>query len=198
MGKGSDYGMIYYATKETMQRYKLKTPGELTSEIAPFAQIIVQREKGNRLYEWGCKLFYFDRRKCLQVMHFETKFVIFLVDLKMKDIEFAANAVAQYIMDMYSVDKKMQKALERYFASSPYACFDKITDRSIIASMNSIQTWWAMDGYRFYDYVKDGILCTKQINWDVNQFPTTRKVDNKDEWIIPYELFSETNKKQFG
>lgn len=190
--------MIYYATKETMQRYKLKTPDEFTSENAPIAQMIVQREKGNRLYEWGCKLFYFDRRKCLQVMHFETKFVIFLIDLKMKDLEFSANAVAQYIMDMYSADKKMQKALERYFASSPYVCFDKIIDRSIIASMNSIQTRWAMDGYRFYDYVKDGVLYTKQINRDVNHFPTTRKVGDKEEWIIPYELFSETIKRQFG
>ena len=76
--------MIYYATKETMQRYKLKTPDQLKTEIAPYAQTIIENEQGNRLYEWGCKLFYFDRRKCLQIMHFETKLVVFLVNLKME------------------------------------------------------------------------------------------------------------------
>ena len=43
--------MIYYATKETMQRYKLKTPEQLRSEIAPLVQAVVQRERGNRIYE---------------------------------------------------------------------------------------------------------------------------------------------------
>ena len=55
--------MIYYATKETLQRYKLKTPEQFESEMAPFVRTVVDRERGNRLFEWGCKLFYFDRRK---------------------------------------------------------------------------------------------------------------------------------------
>lgn len=190
--------MIFYATKETMQRYKLKTPEQLKTEIAPYAQAVVQLEKGNRLYEWGCKLFYFDRRKCLQVMHYETKMVIFLVDIKIKELEFAVNAIPQYLMDMYSTDAFMQRALERYFASSPFVCFDKIADRSIIASMNGIQNRWAWDGYRFYDYIKDGILHTKQINWDVNKMPVTRKVEGKEEWFVPYEFFAETIKKRFA
>ena len=100
--------MIYHATKETMQRYKLKTPDQLKAEIAPYAQAIVENERGNRLYEWGCKLFCFDRRKCLQVMHFETKLVAFLIDLKMKDLEHAASAVANYLMDIYADDVKMR------------------------------------------------------------------------------------------
>lgn len=77
--------MIYYATKETMQRYKLKTPEKLDPSISPLAQAVKQKEAGQRIYEWGCKLFYFDRRKCLQIMHFETKLVIYLVDLKMAE-----------------------------------------------------------------------------------------------------------------
>lgn len=135
--------MIYYATKETMQRYKLKTPEQLRPEIAPIAQAVIQRERGNRIYEWGCKLFYFDRRKCMQVMHFETKLVVFLVDLKMKDLEYAGSAVANYLLDMYMDDLEMQQALKAYFAASPFVCFDRITDKSIISSMNGIQTRWA-------------------------------------------------------
>lgn len=190
--------MIYYATKETMQRYKLKTPEQLRPEIAPIAQAVIQRERGNRIYEWGCKLFYFDRRKCMQIMHFETKLVVFLVDLKMKDLEHAGNAVANYLLDMYADDLEMQQALKANFASAPFVCFDRITDKSIISSMNGIQTRWAWDGYRFYDYIKDGVLHTKQINRDVNEMPVTRKVNGKEEWIVPYELFAQIIKKNFG
>lgn len=190
--------MIFYATKETIQRYKLKTPDQLKAEIAPYAQAIAQRERGNRLYEWGCKLFYFDRRKCLQVMHYETKLVIFLVDIKIKELEFAVNAIPQYLMDMYSSDVFMQRALERYFASAPIVCFDKITDRSIIASMNGIQNRWAWDGYRFYDYIQDGILHTKKINRDVNEMPVTRKINGKEDWFVPYDLFADTIKMHFS
>ena len=190
--------MIYYATKETMQRYKLKTPEQLRPEIALIAQAVIQRERGNRIYEWGCKLFYFDRRKCMQIMHVETKLVVFLVDLKMKDLEHAGNAVANYLLDMYADDLDMQQALKAYFASAPFVCFDHITDKSIISSMNGIQTRWAWDGYRFYDYIKDGVLHTKQINRDVNEMPVTRKVNGKEEWIVPYELFAQIIKKNFG
>ena len=190
--------MIYYATKETIQRYKLKTPDQFQSEIAPLVQAVVQRERGNRIYEWGCKLFYFDRRKCMQIMHFETKLVVFLVDLKMKDLEYVGDAVANYLLDMYADDLNMQQALKAYFALSPFVCFDRITDKSIISSMNGIQTRWAWDGYHFYDYIKDGILHTKQINRDVNEMPVTRKVSGKEEWIVPYELFAQMIKNYFG
>ena len=190
--------MIYYATKETMLRYKLKTPEQLSPEISPMAQAVVQRERGNRIYEWGCNFFYFDRRKCMQIMHFETKLVVFLVDLKIKDLEYAGNAVANYLLDMYADDLEMQQALKVYYASSPSVCFDRITDKSIISSMNEIQTRWAWDGYHFDDYIKDGVLHTRQINRDVNEMPVTRKVNEKEEWIVPYELFAQIIKKNFG
>lgn len=90
--------MIYYATKETMQRYKLKVPQDLDPSISPLVQMIREKEDGQRIYEWGCKLFYFDRRKCLQIMHYETKLVIYLVDLKMADREHIGNSVAICLM----------------------------------------------------------------------------------------------------
>ena len=189
--------MIYYATKETMQRYKLKTPEEMESSISALAQAVKQKEAGQRIYEWGCKLFYFDRRKCLQIMHFETKLVIYLVDLKMAEREYAGNTVAQYLMDMYKSDREMCRALEAFFASSPVVIFDRITDRSIIGSMNSTLNQWAFDGYRFYDYISDGILHTKRINRDVNEMPTTVTIDGKKEWIVPYKYFAQTIKNRF-
>lgn len=40
----------------------------------------------------------------------------------------------------------------------------KITDRSIIASLNHNQFEFADNGYAFYDYIENGILKSKEIN----------------------------------
>lgn len=190
--------MIYYATKETMQRYKLKTPEEFESPNAPLVQIVKQAEAGDPIYEWGCKLFYFDRRKCLQFMHFETRLVIYLVNVKVKDIDFSANALANYLMDMYDTDEEMCCALEAYFASSPFVIFDRITNRSVISHMNFTLSRWAYDGYLFYDYIVDGVLLTQQINRDVNELPVRLRIDGKETMVLPYEHFAERIKARFS
>ena len=124
--------MIFYATQKTRERYKLKTPEEMQSEAGPLARRLASRERGSGIYEWGCKLFYFDGRKCLQIMHFTSKLVIFLVDIKMKEVAYAGNLVAHYLMDLYSGDAEIapgpsatsvaatsSRTFRRYWAFSP-------------------------------------------------------------------------------
>lgn len=191
--------MIYYATQQTLERYKLATSDNFQTEMGDIVRMIANKERGNRLYEWGCKLFYFDRRKCLQVVHFESKLTIFLIDIKIDDIPYAANTVAHYIFDIYDGDKVMKRALERYFDSSPLAVFDKITDRSIIATLNKTQRDWAEDGYRFYEFIENGILQSKKINRQINRdWIFTRKVNGKTEYINSAEEFERIIKENFG
>ena len=191
--------MIYYATQQTLERYKLATPENFQTEMGDIVRMVANHERGNRLYEWGCKLFYFDRRKCLQVVHFESKLTIFLIDIKIDDIPYAANAVAQYVFDIYDGDKVMKRALERYFDSSPLVVFDKITDRSIISTLNKTQRDWAEDGYRFYEFIENGILQSKKINRKINRdWIFTRKVNGKTEYINSAEEFERIIKENFG
>lgn len=190
--------MILYATKETLQRYKLKTSEEFDPETAHLVRALVERDRGSRLFEWGCKLFYFDRRKCLQIMHFETKLVIFLADVKVKDLACIGDIMAHYLLELYAEDPTMPQALKNYFAASPLLCFDRIADRSIIASLNRVQSDWTWDGYRFYEYIEDGFLHVKKANRDVNKMPQSRRINGKEEWLFPYELFAQTIKKYFG
>ena len=190
--------MIYYATQQTLERYKLNTPGNFQSETGDIVRMIANKERGNRLYEWGCKLFYFDRRKCLQVVHFASKLTIFLTDIKMDDIVYASNAVAPYIFDIYDGDKMMKRALERYFESSPIVVFDKITDRSIIATLNNTQSDWAEAGYYFYKFIINEILQNKEINRKINRdWIFTRKVNGKTEYIRSAEEFEKLIKENF-
>lgn len=191
--------MIFYATQQTLEKYKLSTPENFRSEMGDIVRMIARKERGNRLYEWGCKLFYFDRRKCLQVVHFESKLTIFLIDIKMDDFAYAADTVAHYIFDIYDGDKVMKRALERYFNSAPIAVFDKITDRSIINTLNRTQRYWAQDGYFFYSFIENGILQSKKINRTINRnWIFTRKVNGKTEYINSAEEFERIIKENFG
>lgn len=64
------------------------------------------KERGDRMLEWGAKLFYFDRRKCIQLSHFASKFTLFLCDIKVNDITDIGNLICHYFYDIYSDDQK--------------------------------------------------------------------------------------------
>jgi len=46
--------------------------------------------------------------------------------------------------------------------------FEKLTDKSIIAILNTMKREFAHNGYRFYDFIQGGILHTLEINCKVN------------------------------
>lgn len=190
--------MIYYCTKETLERYKLKILKQTSDEIRSICQKVIEIENGNDIYEWGVKLFYFDRRKCLQIVNFATKLTVFVVDVKVDDLVNVPNAVANYIIELYKDDKAISKAIERYFASSPIVVFDKLVDKSIIATLNHTQLEFAEDGYRFYDYIKNNILETRKINKDIAEWCFTKKINGKTEYFIPKKYFKEVILERFS
>ena len=78
----------------------------------------------------------------------------------------------------------MTKILEKFFEDYPACTFSKITDRSIIASLNHNQFEFADDGYAFYDYIENGILKSKEINRKINwKFLSTQIINGKKVYI---------------
>ena len=97
--------MIFYVTKQTFERYKLKMPEDLSFPMNEIAKATLKKESGNRLLEWGGKLFYFDKRNCIQFVNFASKLTIFVFDIKMDDLPMVGNYIANYLLDIYSNDK---------------------------------------------------------------------------------------------
>lgn len=191
--------MLFYATKKTIETYNLKLPEELSSEVRFFARAVVLKERGNSLYEWGCKYFKVDNFNCLQYVHFATKLTIFLINIEQSEIDYAANAVAKYVIYLYRDDKVMKRALERYYESALLAVFDKLTDKSIIAQLNSMQKNQMLDGARLRDYIENGVLLTKKLNEDVNrEWVFFRTVDGKKNPFSPVDEFEKLIKKNFA
>ena len=169
--------MIVYCTKQTMERYKLKRPNEYKDHIMrEVVEKVYEMEKDDRILEWGAKLFYFDRRKCIQFMNFASKLTIVVVDIKINDLESLGNTIAEYLF-------------ERLFEKHPIVVFDKLVDKSIIASLNRNQSFVLDDGYRLYEYIEDNILQTRKFNKDINKIPVMQKMDGKQEYIFPIDRF---------
>lgn len=192
--------MIIYATKQTVERYKLKMPDEFSDPaMRTIVQAVYDAEQGDRLLEWGAKLFYFDRRKCIQICNFASKFTVVLVDVKMKDLEYVGDTIARYMMDIYSDDKETTALLERFFKDYPLVCFAKLTDRSIISSLNHLQLQYLEDGYRLYDFIQDNVLQTKELNRKINKdYIATEKVNGKTQYFYPAEKFAELIKERYA
>lgn len=182
--------MIIYVTKETFDKYKLKRPEDLKPPLDELARTVMEKEAGDRLCEWGGKLFHFDRRKCIQIVNFASKFTLFLVDVKLSDLPNIGDYIAEYIFDIYSEDKEMLSALNRMFEEHQYMCFSKLTDKSIISTLNSTQSRFAEDGYRFYDFISEGILHTKDINRKINSdWLFTMTINKKTDYFYAREKF---------
>ena len=187
-----DKFMILYATKQTIEDLNIPMIEELSQFNKTMAQKIIEEQTNDRLLEWGLKIFYFDNRKCVQAINYASKLTIFLFDIKEEEIAYIANGIAIYLMDIYEKDKNMIKVLEKFFKDYPACTFSKITDRSIIASLNHNQFEFADNGYAFYDYIENGILKSKEINKKFNwKELTTQIINGKKDYIYPAEYFRE-------
>ncbi|MDF7639290.1 hypothetical protein PT285_07735 [Lactobacillus sp. ESL0791] len=191
--------MIIYATKQTFDRYKIKEPAKLRPPVNELAQAVIKAEAGDELLEWGAKLFYFERKKCLQLVNFASKFTLFLFDIKMDDMEELGEYIKTYLLELYKDDAQMIAALNKMFAASPILCFDRLKNRSIIATLNHTQLDYADDGYAFYDYLRDGVLHTVEINKRVNfEWIIRMKVNGKTDYHYPGERFRKIVLARFG
>lgn len=185
--------MIFYATKKAIERYKIKTIDKYDDSVKIIAQNIIDKETGDGIFEWGMKLFYFDKRKCIALMNYASKFTLFLVDVKMSELSYICNYLSGYLLDLYKDDEEMRNILlPKYLTESTVYIFDSIKDKSMITHLNHIVSNFAFDGYRFYDFIDNGILRTLEINKQVNfNFVVTDKIDGKKNYILPGIRFKE-------
>ncbi len=184
--------MILYATKQTIKEFNIPMPNELSTFNNIIANKVISEQTGDELLEWGLKLFYFDGRKCIQAVNFASKLAIFLFDIKNEEIGDIANGIAMYLNEIYSKDLKMKRVLKKFYDEYPVCAFSKLTDRSIISSLNHNQTVYADDGNNFYEYIDKNILKSVEINKDFNwKYLSSKVINGKKDYIYPAEYFRE-------
>jgi hypothetical protein len=181
--------MILYITKKTKDRFNIPLYSELTDELELLARNILVKEQDD-IFKWGVKIFYFDRRKCLQIMNFASKVSIFLIDIKVQDVKEISNMLAHYLKIIYEDDLEVVELLDRYFKETPISFFDTLKDRSIIGSLNHNERYFLEGGYRLYDFIENGTLHTIRLNKQFNfRYIVGKKSNGKTEYIVPGEEF---------
>ena len=181
--------MILYITKKTKDRFNIPLYSELTDELELLARNILVKEQDD-IFKWGVKIFYFDRRKCLQIMNFASKVSIFLIDIKVKDVKEISNMLAYYLKIIYEDDLEVVELLDRYFKETPISFFDTLKDRSVIGSLNHNERYFLEGGYRLYDFIENGTLHTLRLNKQFNfRYIVGKKSNGKTEYIVPGEEF---------
>lgn len=181
--------MILYITKKTKDRFNIPLYSELTDELELLARNILVKEQDD-IFKWGVKIFYFDRRKCLQIMNFASKVSIFLIDIKVQDVKEISNMLAHYLKIIYEDDLEVVELLDRYFKETPISFFDTLKDRSVIGSLNHNERYFLEGGYRLYDFIENGTLHTIRINKQFNfRYIVGKKSNGKTEYIVPGEEF---------
>ena len=181
--------MILYITKKTKDRFNIPLYSELTDELELLARNILVKEQDD-IFKWGVKIFYFDRRKCLQIMNFASKVSIFLIDIKVQDVKEISNMLAHYLKIIYEDDLEVVELLDRYFKETPISFFDTLKNRSVIGSLNHNERYFLEGGYRLYDFIENGTLHTIRLNKQFNfRYIVGKKSNGKTEYIVPGEEF---------
>ena len=163
-----EVNMILYVTKKTKERLNIPMIDELSDISNNYASIVLNNEKDTELLKWGIKIFYMDRRKCLQAVNFASKLTIYLFDIHNDSIEYIGDAMANYMYHIYDNDEKMTNLLNRLFNEHPLCVFSNLTDKTAISTLNYNERCY-VNTYRFYDYIENNTLKTIKIIAKGNQ-----------------------------
>lgn len=191
--------MIIYGTKETRKVCKLPTP-ELASNYLLKELISESRERyaGDQLFEWGAKSFYFERTLCLELCNFASRFTILMVAVTDEMVKHLPEYILTYLNKVYEDDQEMLKLLELYADDNAFTYFDKLTNRSVIGSMNHFQNYYLDGGDRLYEFAKGRTIQTVELAKKYNlHYIIGLKVDGKKSYLYPGEVFAKLLKERY-
>lgn len=160
--------MIIYLTRQSVKDLDLAMPDEVSPEMKRVIQPILKQEKGDPFYEWAGKLFYFEGRRCLQLMHFQSKFTIYLVDVLDTTLNDLGTWIVRYLFEIYNEKPEMERLLHAFAKENPRVCLDRLTDRSMISTMNMTERTLVDDGQQMREFIKKSVFKSIDFNKKAN------------------------------
>lgn len=189
--------MIIYCTKQMMKDYDLKIPEDMISKTsAAIAKSTIEKEKNDDMLKWAAKSFEFDGQLSVIFMNLASKLTVVYPGCTYDDVVYMGHVLASYIIEIYKGRPGMKRLLERFYEDHQATAFDKLTDKSAIAALNSRLVNDMQGGELLYDYIdKDAqsgrpILHSIEFNKDLNwKQPAAVKINGAKEYVIPAEYF---------
>lgn len=177
--------MLIYTTKLSKDRFSIAYESKLPSGVDDF-------------YKWGGKIFYQSGKKCLQFINFKTRFGIFLFDLSVSDMDQIFGIARSYLVQIFKGDPDYLALLEKYFLQDEFDCFFKLSDRSVIGTLNTVEFEILSDSFYFDKFTYDGLLNPISLAIFFNfKYLIGVKVDGKKAYYHPGELFKRELERRF-
>lgn len=171
--------MIISPTQKTVERFKIN--------------IMDSSGQNEPLFRWGMKIFYVQRRKCLLVINEQTKLSFALFDVRNDDIQYLDNFIRHAILQLYRHDYEVVQLLMMYFEEDKTLEFEKLVNKSMISSLNLLQSSLFDDLDFLANFVINNNLQVNDVNAYLNfDWLVTRKHNNRKEYTFSGELFVES------
>lgn len=120
--------MIIYATKDTIKKYNIPMPDELSVFNGILAKRTIEEQSGDRLLEWGIKYYNFMGLECIQCVNFASKLTICLYEFNQEDLPYIGDMIIRYILDIYNDNEEMQELVKKFCDDYPILAFSRLTD----------------------------------------------------------------------
>ncbi len=170
--------MIIYGTKQTVDRYKI--------------DVEECNEQVDDLFKFGIKIFYYNGKKCLQVINFATKLTIVLYNVNKADLKHLDEIISVRIFEIFKEDEDFVQLLAKYFTDAIGIQFGKLSNRSMTSSLNRNE----------YMFIED--LAVEEFNdidtffphYDMNKFINfenlaTKIINKKTRYFYPAKEFKQ-------
>ncbi len=170
--------MIIYGTKQTVDRYKIN--------------FTVSNEEVNDLFKFGIKLFYYNGKKCLQVINFATKLTIVLYNVSKDDLKHLDEIISIRIFEIFKEDASFVELLGKYFTNAIGVEYGKLSNRSITSTLSRNEYMFIEDleVEEFNDV--DSFFPYCEINKFINfENLATKTINKKTRYFLPAEEFKQ-------
>lgn len=186
--------MIIYPTVKTADVFGAPLNAKIKDKaMKAVSESVISSEQGNALCEWGLKLFYLNGMKCLQAMNYASKFTVVLCNVRKADLKDVGNLIADSMLKVYEQDSETYEALVKIVRSHPIVAWDKMTNKTVLSSMNIIEEGF-LTNPDFYDKFidKNGNLdCLSMNTWLNFEYITSGAFVGSKKYIFPGELMKE-------
>ncbi len=167
--------MLIFATPLTYERLHIKEHSPVVEEMDYFysyqdhLKAIKKFEYWSEIFEWYAELFYFNRKRCLRVVHLASSFTLYYYDVDERFMYSLGLQIKIDLLKYFTYDPEMQGYINKLFTDSHINFYMRISDKKRINYYHLNESKFDKNNELFSRYITnngdlDAIMLNKAIN----------------------------------
>ena len=171
--------MLIFATPLTYDRLHIREHSPVLEELDYFYSYhdylhsIKKFEYWSEIYEWYTELFYFNKKRCLRVVHLASSFTLFYYDIDERFMYSLGLRIKIDLLKFFTYNPQMQDYINKLYNDSHLSFYMRVTDKKRLSYYHLNENKFNKTGEFFSRFVSDdGTLDIIRLNKTVNtEFP---------------------------